>query len=73
MRKRSIILNTAIAFGFVIVLLRLVDIMVLNHQRLSERAKMQQMKGEEVQVRRGIIFDRHGREMAVNLELESLF
>ena len=73
MRKRAIILNTVIGFGFFIVLLRLVDIMVLNHERLSERAKMQQMKGEEVQVRRGIIFDRHGREMAVNLELESLY
>ena len=73
MRGRGIILNTAIGFGFFIVLLRLVDIMVLNHERLSQRAKMQQMKGEDIQVRRGIIFDRHGREMAVNLELESLY
>lgn len=66
-------MNTAIGFGFFIVFLRLVDIMVVNHERLTERAKMQQMKGEEVQVRRGIIFDRHGREMAVNIELESLY
>lgn len=73
MRKRAIILNTAIAFGFFIVIFRLVDIMVVDHEKLSERAKMQQMKGEEIQVRRGIIFDRHGREMAVNLELESLY
>ncbi|MCL5022992.1 MAG: penicillin-binding protein 2 [Nitrospirae bacterium] len=73
MRKRAIILNTVIGFGFFIVLLRLVDIMVLNHARLCERAKMQQLKGEEVQVRRGTIFDRHGRKLAVNLELESLF
>jgi cell division protein FtsI (penicillin-binding protein 3) len=73
MRKRAIILNTAIGFGFFIVFLRLVDIMILNHERLNERAKMQQLKGEDVQVRRGTIFDRHGREMAVNLELESLY
>ncbi len=73
MRKRAIILNTVIGFGFFIVLLRLADIMVLNHGRLSERAKMQQMKDEQIQVRRGNIFDRHGREMAVNLELESLY
>jgi len=73
MRKRAIILNTAIGFGFFIVLLRLADIMILNHERLNERAKMQQLKGENVQVRRGTIFDRHGREMAVNLELESLY
>lgn len=73
MRKRAIILNTAIAFGFLIVILRLADIMILNHERLYARAKMQQLKGEDVQVRRGTIFDRHGREMAVNLELESLY
>jgi cell division protein FtsI/penicillin-binding protein 2 len=72
-RKRAVILNTAIAFGFFIVIFRLVDIMVLDHKKLAERAKMQQMKGEDIQVRRGIIFDRHGREMAVNLELESLY
>lgn len=73
MRKRSVILNTVIGFGFFIVILRLVDIMILNHDRLYQRAQMQQMKGEDVRVRRGIIFDRHGRELAVNLELESLY
>jgi cell division protein FtsI/penicillin-binding protein 2 len=73
MRKRAVILNTAIAFGFFIVVLRLTDIMVLNHERLNERARMQQLKGEDVRVRRGMIFDRHGREMAVNLEMESLY
>lgn len=73
MRRRAIILNTAIGFGFLVVILRLADIMVLNHERLYERAKMQQVKGEDVRVRRGMIFDRHGRELAVNLELESLY
>jgi cell division protein FtsI/penicillin-binding protein 2 len=31
------------------------------------------MKAEDIQVRRGIIFDRRGRELALNLELESLY
>jgi len=73
MRKRGIILNTAICFVFVIVVVRLFDIMILNHERLYTRAKMQQLKGEEIRVRRGMILDRHGRELAVNLELESLY
>jgi len=73
MRKRAIILNTAIIFGFVAVFFRLVDLMILNHGRLSERAKMQQLKQEDIQVRRGIIFDRRGRELGVNLEVESLY
>ncbi|HXX54067.1 MAG TPA: penicillin-binding protein 2 [Thermodesulfovibrionales bacterium] len=73
MRKRSIILNTAICFIFVIVVVRLFNIMIVNHERLYARAKMQQLKGEDMRVRRGMILDRHGRELAVNLELESLY
>lgn len=73
MRKRAIILNTAIIFGFVAVFLRLVDLMVLNHDRFAERARIQQIKQEDIQVRRGLIFDRTGRELGVNIEVESLF
>jgi len=73
MRKRAIILNTAIIFGFAAVFLRLVDLMVLNHDRFSERARIQQLKQEDIQVRRGFIFDRKGRELGVNIEVESLF
>ncbi len=73
MRKRAIILNTVIIFGFVAVFLRLVDLMVLNHGRFAERARIQQIKQEDIQVRRGLIFDRAGRELGVNLEVESLF
>jgi cell division protein FtsI (penicillin-binding protein 3) len=73
MSKRAIIVNTALAFCFFIVILRLADIMLLNHERFSEKAKDQQFKEEDIQVRRGIIFDRKGRELAVNLELESLY
>lgn len=73
MRKRAIVLNTVICFGFFIVALRLADIMILDHNRLNARARMQQLKGEEIRVRRGMIFDRNGRDMALNLELESLY
>jgi cell division protein FtsI (penicillin-binding protein 3) len=72
-KKRAIILNTAIIFSFVLVSLRLSDLMILNHSRLAERAKEQHLKVEDIQVRRGTIFDRRGRELALNLELESLY
>ncbi|MFZ6017069.1 MAG: peptidoglycan D,D-transpeptidase FtsI family protein [Nitrospirota bacterium] len=72
-KKRAIILNTVIIFSFFAVSLRLTDLMILNHKRLSERARAQHIKVEDIQVRRGTIFDRRGREMAVNLELESLY
>ncbi len=47
--------------------------MVFNHNIYSERAKSQQVKAEDIQVRRGNIYDRKGRPFAVNLELESLY
>jgi len=66
-------LNTIIIFSFFAVFLRLTDLMILNHKLLSEKAKQQHIKVEDIQVRRGIIFDREGRQLALNLELESLY
>lgn len=73
MGKRSIILSAVIACGFIAVVLRLVDIMLLNHQWFLAKAKGQQTKREAVPVKRGIIMDRRGRELAVNLETESIY
>lgn len=73
MGKRAIILNTLIAFAFVVIIIRLADIMIFNHQRFLEKARKQQLSIEEIQVRRGTIFDRRGRELALNLEVESLY
>jgi cell division protein FtsI (penicillin-binding protein 3) len=72
-KKRAVILNTAIIFGFFAVFFRLSDLMIINHGLFLEKAKAQHIKSEDIQVRRGRIFDRRGREFAVNLELESLY
>jgi len=72
-RKRIVILNTVIVFGFFAIFFRLTDLMVFNHKIYSERAKSQHVKAEDIQVRRGNIYDRKGRAFAVNLELESLY
>lgn len=72
-KKRAVILSTAIVFSFFAVYLRLTDLMILSHKRLSEKAKLQHIKVEDIHVRRGIIVDRRGRELALNLELESLY
>jgi cell division protein FtsI (penicillin-binding protein 3) len=72
-KKRAVILSTAIVFSFFAVYLRLTDLMILSHKRLSEKAKLQYIKVEDIHVRRGIIVDRRGRELALNLELESLY
>jgi cell division protein FtsI (penicillin-binding protein 3) len=72
-KKRAVILHTAIIFSFILVSLRLADLMIINHKRLAEKAQQQHIKVEDMQVRRGTIFDRRGRELALNLELESLY
>jgi cell division protein FtsI/penicillin-binding protein 2 len=72
-KKRADILNTAIIFGFFAILFRLVNLMIVDHGLMAEKAKLQQIKAEDIQVRRGTIYDRRGREFAVNLELESLY
>ncbi len=72
-KKRAIILNTAIVFGFFAIFLRLTSLMIFDHKALAEKAKLQQMKAEDIQATRGNIYDRKGREFAVNLELESLY
>lgn len=71
-KKRSLIVYTAIIFSFFLVFLRLVDLMVLNHEWLYKRALRQYLKSENLNVRRGIIYDRKGRELAMNLDLDSL-
>ncbi|TAN43634.1 MAG: penicillin-binding protein 2 [Nitrospirae bacterium] len=72
-KKRSVILSTTIIFGFIAIFLRLTDLMIFNHKLFAEKAKMQQVKSEDIQVMRGNIFDRRGREFAINVELESLY
>ncbi|MCE5312447.1 MAG: penicillin-binding protein 2 [Nitrospiraceae bacterium] len=73
MKKRAVILSTAVIFGFVIVLLRMVDIMLVNHDRFLAKAQYQQVRKKAVPVKRGVIYDRRGRELAINLDTESIF
>ena len=73
MKKRSIVINTIITFGFIAIIFRLADIMLLNHQWFLDKARDQQIKKEVVPVKRGIILDRRGRELAINLDMESIY
>jgi cell division protein FtsI (penicillin-binding protein 3) len=72
-KKRAVILGIVIVSGFLGVSFRLVDIMLFNHERYVAKAKNQQIKKEIIPVKRGIIYDRRGRELAVNLDAESIY
>ncbi len=73
MEKRAIIVSTVIICGFFAVMFRLADIMLLNHDSFSVKAKQQQIKEKDISATRGIIFDRKGRKLAINLDTKSLF
>jgi len=70
--NRALLLCTVVGVGFLVVVLRLADLMLLNHARLAEKARMQQYSSKEVTVHRGIIYDRRGRELAVNVDAVSI-
>jgi cell division protein FtsI/penicillin-binding protein 2 len=72
-KKRGLVLITIIFFGFAVILFRLVDLMVVDHEKLSERASQQYMRKKTLNPQRGVIWDRKMKEMAANIETESLY
>jgi cell division protein FtsI (penicillin-binding protein 3) len=53
--------------------LRLVDLQVLRYGDFTQRAQRQQQRTIEVAPRRGIIYDRNGRELAMSVMVDSIF
>ncbi len=72
-RKRSSVLVTVILFGFAVIFLRLINLMVIDHKKLAERAAQQYTSEEILRPQRGIIWDRRMREMATSVEADSLY
>jgi cell division protein FtsI (penicillin-binding protein 3) len=66
-------LNIIIFLSFGVVLYRLIDIMIFKHELFASRVKRQTTALEELQVRRGMIFDRTGKRLAGNLEYNSVY
>ena len=57
---------------FVLVLARLVDLQVLQHEPLSDKALRQHAGSVEIPARRGHLIDRHGRELALSMQVDSI-
>ncbi len=73
MNKRLLVLTGGIFCIVIAIVCRLFDLMVSQHEWFSDRADMQSHSKEDIQVRRGLITDRMGRRLAVNLEHASIF
>jgi len=52
---------------------RLVYLQVFRYGSFEQRAQHQQQRTEEVSAKRGIIYDRQGRELAMSISVESVF
>ena len=53
--------------------IRLLDLQVLHYGDFAQRAQRQQQRSIEVAPRRGIIYDRNGRELAMSVMVDSVF
>lgn len=73
MNLRLTIVKAFFFFCFALIAFRLFLIMFVEHEVYLEKAKMQQVKKEEIIPKRGYIYDRKGREIAISLEKDSLY
>lgn len=73
MSRRAIIIGTIVGFCFIVVIFRLSDLMLLQHAKLKNYAMTQQTFSKEAMAGRGNIYDRKGRELALNVETDSVF
>lgn len=72
-RARRYVLMLVLLGGFVLVLFRLVTLQVLRAEELSVRADRQHQKTVSLEGPRGTIVDRHGKVLAMNMDVPSVF
>ncbi|TKB90494.1 MAG: penicillin-binding protein 2 [Nitrospira sp.] len=72
-RSRRYVLLLLLLCGFGVVLFRLVTLQVLQAAELSVQADRQHQKTVSLEGARGTIVDRHGKILAMNVEVPSVF
>ncbi|KJU83720.1 stage V sporulation protein D [Candidatus Magnetobacterium bavaricum] len=71
--RRNILVYVMIFVGFSAIVVRLFDLMVIKHERFARKSATQTTTELSIEVRRGMILDRLGRRLAVNLEHSSVY
>src|SRR5262252_766092 len=71
--KRLFILAGVFAFWFVLICGRLVWLQVVDYGDYTQRAVRQQQRSIEVSPVRGNIYDRSGNELAMTVQVDSVF
>ncbi|MFQ5695362.1 MAG: peptidoglycan D,D-transpeptidase FtsI family protein, partial [Terriglobia bacterium] len=72
-RARLLFLGALAFLWLSVLVVRLVELQVVRHAELAGRATRQQQRTLEVTPKRGILYDRNGRELAVSIGVDSLF
>jgi cell division protein FtsI (penicillin-binding protein 3) len=70
---RLYVLAGILVFWCSVICLRLVYLQVFRYGTFEQRAQHQQQRTEEVSAPRGIIFDRNGQELAMSINVDSVF
>ncbi len=73
MSRRTVVIKVIVFAAFLIILFRLTDLMVLKHDFYQRISRLQRTFGRQVLIRRGVIYDRNGTELAINLERPSIY
>nr|MCR5182042.1 stage V sporulation protein D [Clostridia bacterium] len=74
MNKSRVVIGFAlIAFLFFVLTIRLADIMIIDADSLSRMAVSQQTKDTTIAAKRGVIYDRNGKELATSTICYTLY
>jgi cell division protein FtsI (penicillin-binding protein 3) len=72
-KLRLYLLGGGLLFWCAIICLRLVYLQVFRYGDFEQRAQHQQQRAIEVSAKRGVIYDRHGNELAMSIQVDSAF
>jgi cell division protein FtsI (penicillin-binding protein 3) len=71
--KRLYLLGAILLFWACVICLRLVYLQIFRYGDFETRAQHQQQRTTDVAAKRGIIYDRAGRELAMSIAVDSVF
>jgi len=72
-KRRAIVVFTVLFFCMGIMVFRLIDLAIFEHDRLAGIAEKQIKGQKDIKPQRGIIWDRKMRQMATNVDAESVY
>ena len=70
--SRVLVVAVVSAGWFLLVVARLVDLQVIQHQEFAGKALRQHAGSVEIPAPRGHLIDRHGRELAMSMQVDSI-